>query len=78
MVGLHGRARAEPRPGGGDRTASQAVSFSHHAEVEDYAIDAGKVTQKLGYSPHESFETGLTRTLDWYLDNEAWWRPLTV
>ena len=43
-----------------------------------YAIDAGKITGELGYSPHESFETGLARTLDWYLDNEAWWRPLLV
>lgn len=41
-----------------------------------YAIDAGKITRELGYKPHESFETGLQRTLDWYLVNEDWWRPL--
>ena len=27
-------------------------------------------------TPQESFETGLQRTLDWFLDNEEWWRPL--
>jgi len=41
-----------------------------------YAIDAGKITRELGYKPHESFETGLQRTLDWYLANEQWWKPL--
>jgi dTDP-glucose 4,6-dehydratase len=41
-----------------------------------YAIDAGKIMSELGYSPRESFETGLERTLDWYLANEDWWRPL--
>jgi dTDP-glucose 4,6-dehydratase len=41
-----------------------------------YAIDASKISTELGYNPHESFETGLQRTLDWYLENEAWWRPL--
>ena len=41
-----------------------------------YAIDADKVTRELGYRPLETFETGLARTLDWFLANEAWWRPL--
>ncbi|MEP0201151.1 MAG: dTDP-glucose 4,6-dehydratase [Halioglobus sp.] len=41
-----------------------------------YAIDASKISKELGYSPHESFETGIERTLDWFLANEAWWRPL--
>jgi len=41
-----------------------------------YAIDASKISNELGYSPHESFETGIERTLDWFLANEAWWRPL--
>ena len=41
-----------------------------------YAIDASRITTELGYQPQETFESGLERTLDWYLDNEAWWRPL--
>jgi dTDP-glucose 4,6-dehydratase len=41
-----------------------------------YAIDASRISTELGYNPHESFETGIERTLDWFLDNEAWWRPL--
>ena len=41
-----------------------------------YAIDAGKIQRELGFSPSETFETGIAKTLSWYLDNEAWWRPL--
>ena len=41
-----------------------------------YAIDAGKLSAALGYTPQETFETGLERTLDWFLANEEWWRPL--
>ncbi|MCL4105991.1 UNVERIFIED_CONTAM: hypothetical protein GTU68_058297 [Idotea baltica] len=41
-----------------------------------YAIDASKVMDELGYLPRESFETGLKKTLEWYLNNEQWWRPL--
>ncbi|MFT4825053.1 MAG: dTDP-glucose 4,6-dehydratase [Halioglobus sp.] len=41
-----------------------------------YAIDAGKITEELGYNPYESFETGLAKTVDWFLDSEQWWRPL--
>ena len=41
-----------------------------------YAIDANKARSELAYEPLETFETGLAKTIDWYLDNEAWWRPL--
>jgi dTDP-glucose 4,6-dehydratase len=41
-----------------------------------YAIDAGKITTELGYQPAEDFPSGIDKTLDWYLDNRAWWEPL--
>ncbi len=41
-----------------------------------YAIDATKLETELGWTARETFDTGLRKTVDWYLDNEAWWRPL--
>ena len=41
-----------------------------------YAIDASKIESELGFVPEETFETGLSKTVDWYLDNEDWWRSL--
>src|SRR5437763_13884411 len=37
-----------------------------------YAIDAAKISRELGWAPRETFETGLGRTVRWYLDNDAW------
>lgn len=39
-----------------------------------YAINAGKIQSELGFSPAETFETGIRKTLAWYLEQEAWWR----
>lgn len=41
-----------------------------------YAIDASKIERDLGWRPSETFETGLARTIDWYLDNAWWWEPI--
>jgi dTDP-glucose 4,6-dehydratase len=37
-----------------------------------YAIDAGKITRELGWQPRETFQSGLRKTVDWYLANQAW------
>lgn len=39
-----------------------------------YAIDAGKIERELGWAPEETFETGLRKTVEWYLANETWWK----
>lgn len=41
-----------------------------------YAIDATRLEVELGWKAQETFETGIEWTVRWYLDNEAWWRPL--
>jgi dTDP-glucose 4,6-dehydratase len=41
-----------------------------------YAIDATKLETELGWKAHETFDTGIRKTIEWYLDNETWWRPL--
>ena len=38
-----------------------------------YAIDASKIERELGWKPQESFETGLRKTIQWYLNNKVWW-----
>jgi dTDP-glucose 4,6-dehydratase len=41
-----------------------------------YAIDATKLENELGWRARENFETGIEKTVQWYLDNEWWWQPL--
>ncbi|MBY5866553.1 dTDP-glucose 4,6-dehydratase [Rhizobium leguminosarum] len=41
-----------------------------------YAINAYKIRDQLGWSPKETFESGLRKTVAWYLENEGWWRPI--
>ena len=38
-----------------------------------YAIDATEIRLELGWKPAETFESGLRKTVRWYLDNSAWW-----
>ncbi len=39
-----------------------------------YAIDASKIQKELGWVPEETFESGMTKTIKWYLNNEDWWK----
>ncbi len=39
-----------------------------------YAIDAGKIQRELGWAPAETFESGIRKTVAWYLDNPTWWQ----
>jgi dTDP-glucose 4,6-dehydratase len=41
-----------------------------------YAIDASKINKDLGWLPQETFESGLHKTVRWYLDNELWWKSI--
>jgi dTDP-glucose 4,6-dehydratase len=60
-----------PRAGGSYR---EQVSFIKDRPGHDrrYAIDAGKMTRELGWKPAETFETGIRKTVQWYLDNPEW------
>jgi dTDP-glucose 4,6-dehydratase len=73
-------ARFPAAPGASGSSARELVTFVEDRAGHDwrYAIDASKAAAELGYVPVESFETGLERTLDWFLANEQWWRPLLV
>ena len=58
--------------------AETLISFVPDRPGHDYryAIDATKIEQALGYRPLLNFEAGLIKTVDWYLDNEDWWKSI--
>ena len=68
------RPRADGRPYAEQMT--QVADRPGHDKR--YAIDAGRIGAELGWTPAETFETGIAKTVDWYLANEAWWRPLVA
>ncbi len=66
------------RPRAGGRKYADLITFVADRPGHDrrYAIDASKIEKELGWNPQETFESGITSTIDWYLDNEWWWRPI--
>ncbi|MGM0694991.1 MAG: dTDP-glucose 4,6-dehydratase [Pseudomonadota bacterium] len=56
--------------------ASSLIAFVQDRPGHDlrYAIDAGKIERELGWVPQETFETGLRKTVVWYLENRDWWQ----
>jgi len=57
---------------------ARLISFVEDRPGHDarYAIDASRMRDELGWTPSVKLEEGLHRTVQWYLDNEAWWHPL--
>jgi dTDP-glucose 4,6-dehydratase len=58
--------------------AEQLITYVEDRAGHDrrYAIDATKTNNELGYVPQESFETGIKKTVQWYLSNDDWWLSL--
>ena len=54
---------------------SDLISFVKDRPGHDrrYAIDANKIEKELGWKPEETFETGMRKTVAWYLNNKQWW-----
>ena len=62
---------------------AMGVDISSIEYVEDrkghdlrYSVDWTKINRELGYEPQVEFEDGLKQTINWYRENEAWWKPL--
>ena len=70
-----------------DQKSARADGASYEAQItyvadrpghdRRYAIDCSKIQSELGWSPAESFETGLAKTVDWYLTNRTWTEDIT-
>lgn len=65
-------------PAARGQTSRELVTFVPDRPGHDrrYALDGTKIERELGFSPLESFETGIRKTLSWYLANEPWWRAV--
>ena len=63
-------------PGAQGKPSESLITFVKDRPGHDrrYAIDTTKIASELGYRPAEEFDTGILKTLCWYIDNEGWWR----
>ena len=62
-------------PQSGFRPHADLIQFVSDRPGHDarYAIDCSKIRTELGWQPQENFESGLEKTVRWYLDNKGWW-----
>ena len=60
------------------RVDESAIEYVEDRKGHDlrYSVDWTKLNRELGYKPEVKFEDGLNATIDWYRENEAWWKPL--
>jgi dTDP-glucose 4,6-dehydratase len=68
----------EVQPRADGKSYAEQITFVADRPGHDarYAIDASRIRDELGWTPRESFESGLEKTVRWYLANSDWWRPL--
>ena len=71
-------ARFPNSPCARGESAKSLITFVTDRPGHDtrYAINAAKITTELGYDPVEDFDSGLNKTVDWYLLNQAWWNSI--
>ena len=62
----------QPRADGASYRSQITFVTDRPGHDRRYAIDANKIARELGWKPQETFETGIRKTVQWYLDNQAW------
>ena len=65
-------------PAQADRQCERLITFVVDRPGHDrrYAMDIAKIRRELGWTPHETFDSGLRKTVSWYLENRWWWEPI--
>ena len=65
-------------PAGSGKSYHELINFVKDRPGHDfrYAIDASKLKKEIGWEPKESFNTGIQKTIEWYLKNEEWWKTI--
>lgn len=65
-------------PGAQGEATQDLITFVKDRPGHDrrYAVDTSKIAAQLGYKPAQRFETGIRKTLQWYLNEEQWWRAV--
>jgi dTDP-glucose 4,6-dehydratase len=66
----------DERLGGGPRRGLITFVEDRPGHDRRYAIDPAKIERELGWRAQETFESGLAKTVDWFLASENWWRPI--
>ena len=68
----------ELKPRANKSSYKQLITYVEDRPGHDfrYAIDSSKIQNELNWKPSESFETGIHKTIEWYLNNESWWRKI--
>jgi dTDP-glucose 4,6-dehydratase len=68
------------QPKAGDESYADQITFVADRPGHDarYAIDPSRIRNELGWRPSVTVEEGLEKTVQWYLENEDWWRPLLL
>ena len=65
-------------PASDDKPCNSLITYVTDRAGHDfrYAIDTTRIRDELGYEPAITFETGIEKTLDWYLSNQSWWQSV--
>ncbi|MAX00334.1 MAG: dTDP-glucose 4,6-dehydratase [Sphingomonas sp.] len=70
--------RLSPRADGKPYSSQIAYVADRPGHDKRYAIDASRIRDELGWEPAETFETGIEKTVRWYLDNKPWWQAIVA
>ena len=78
-LGMTGSTNHDGEPASSKASYAAQITYVKDRPGHDrrYAIDAGKISRELGWKPAETFETGLRKTVRWYLDHQDWVTDVT-